>query len=31
VRETPRFQAVLARAKDGVESFAARQAALSRA
>ncbi len=31
VRDTPRFQAVLARAKDAVDSFAARQAALSRA
>jgi tetratricopeptide (TPR) repeat protein len=31
VRDTPRFQAVLARAKDAVESFAAREAALSRA
>jgi eukaryotic-like serine/threonine-protein kinase len=31
VRDTARFQAVLARAKDAVESFAQRQAALARA
>jgi eukaryotic-like serine/threonine-protein kinase len=31
VRNTPRFQAVLARAKDAAESFSAKEAALSRA